>query len=44
MNRSSLAVSIGKICPEFASRILTNPKVAVFLKIDFKVVYPQIML
>ena len=37
-------VSIGKICQEFKSGFLTNPKWADFKKIDFSVGYPQIKL
>ena len=44
MNRSGLVVSIGKMYQEFKSGIFTNPKVAVFFYIDFKVGYPKINL
>ena len=37
-------VSIGEMSQEFKSGTLTNPKMTDFLKIDFKVGYPQINL
>ena len=44
INENRLIVSLVKICRKFLSGTFTCSKVAVFLKVDFEVGYPQIML